>query len=104
MGSLDELSDWPGSPKLGGSVTLDAPPADHVSTPVLHHAKAVGKDRVGRVAVRHVRSLVCQFVAELGDDPHHVIQHLVQKEEVVIDRNHPYILACRLRDQLSSNQ
>ena len=52
MGSLEELSDWPGSTKLGGSVTPDAPSTDHVSAPVLHHAKAVGEDRVGRVAVR----------------------------------------------------
>src|SRR2546428_2967670 len=95
MGSLDELSDWPRSTKLGGSVTLNAASGNHVSAPVLHHAEAVGEDRVGRVAVRHVRSLVREFVAELGDDPHHVIQHLVQEEEIVIDRDHPYILACR---------
>lgn len=93
MGALDQLSDWPGSPKLGGSVALDAASGDHIARPVLHHAKAVSEDRVGRVGVRHVRSSVREFVAKLGDDPHHVIQHLVQEEEIVIDRDHGDILA-----------
>src|SRR2546423_860083 len=54
----------------------------------------MGEDRVGRIAVRDVSTLIREFVAELGHDPHHVIQHLVQDEEIVLDRDHPYILAC----------
>src|SRR5256885_12181947 len=92
-GSVDELSEWPGGPKLGGSIALDAASGDHVARPILHHPKAVSEDCVGRVGVWHVGSLVHEFVAELRDDPHHVIQHLIQEEEVVLDRDHPDILA-----------
>src|SRR5437867_41944 len=101
MGSFDELSHGACRTKLGVTVTLGAPSGDHVSAPVLHHAKTVSENRVGRIAIGHIRTPVREFVAELGYDPHHVIQHLVQHEEIVIDRDHPYILAYRLRRGLS---
>ena len=44
----------------------------------------MGEDRVGRIAVWDVSTLVREFVAELDNDPHHVIQHLVQDKEIVI--------------------
>jgi diaminopimelate epimerase len=91
-GPFHEIRNGPGGPELRVPVALDTPPRDDVAAPPLHHAEAVGEDGIRGVGARHVGPAVREVVAEPGHDADHALQGFADVEEIVISRDHPYIL------------
>jgi hypothetical protein len=70
------------------AVAAVLPAGDEMPHPEFDDAKAVREDLVRGVGVGKVGTPVRQFVAQLGDDPDHVVQGPVDEEDVVIAALH----------------